>query len=110
MKKALILFSGTRSFEKVFTNKKALETLNSIVHPAVREDFKEWVKIQNSPYVIQENPLIFENKNESHFDFVISVVADEEIRIKKRKALKCLVSQGNRDWFSILKVTLLHES
>lgn len=69
--------------EKVFTNKTELSKLNAIVHPAVREDFKEWVENQDCPYVIQENPLIFENQNEDHFDAVISVVADEEIRIQR---------------------------
>ena len=69
--------------EKVFTNKKQLAKLNAIVHPAVRKDFTEWLELQHSPYVIQENPLLFENHNEDHFDFVISVVAEEEVRIKR---------------------------
>ena len=47
---------------KVFTNRAQLEKLNSIVHPAVRNDFNVWMESQNSPYVIQENPLIFENQ------------------------------------------------
>ncbi|MCA0931484.1 dephospho-CoA kinase [Lutimonas saemankumensis] len=68
---------------KVFKNRKELDKLNAIVHPAVRRDFKEWIEKQNGPYVIQENPLIFESQNENQFDAVISVVADKEIRIKR---------------------------
>ncbi|WKK67223.1 dephospho-CoA kinase [Lutimonas zeaxanthinifaciens] len=68
---------------KVFTNRTELDKLNSLVHPAVRKDFDKWMENQNSPYVIQENPLIFENENEDHFDVVISVIADEEIRIER---------------------------
>lgn len=69
--------------EKVFTDKVRLEKLNALVHPAVRDDFESWVNIQKSKYVIQENPLIFENQNEDKFDVVISVVADKELRIQR---------------------------
>lgn len=69
--------------EKVFTDKARLEKLNALVHPAVRDDFESWVNIQKSKYVIQENPLIFENQNEDKFDVVISVVADKELRIQR---------------------------
>ena len=69
--------------QRVFSNTEKLKSLNEIVHPAVKEDFKFWVIRQKSPYVIQENPLIFENQDVNNFDAIISVVADEELRIQR---------------------------
>lgn len=70
-----------RMAEIVFKNKAALEALNSIVHPAVRDDFQEWTKVQNTPYVIEEAAILFEVKQEKYFDKIITVTADEEVRI-----------------------------
>lgn len=67
----------------VFGNKKELLKLNSIVHPAVKVHFKEWIEKQNATYVIQENPLIFENQNQDDFDQIILVTAPLEERINR---------------------------
>jgi dephospho-CoA kinase len=69
----------------VFENKSKLEQLNSIVHPAVRKDFKEWVKTQKHPYIIYESALIFEQNQQDNFDEIILVTAPEELRIKRVK-------------------------
>jgi dephospho-CoA kinase len=39
--------------EKVFKNKNLLNDLNAIVHPAVRDDFKTWYKMQDAPYFLK---------------------------------------------------------
>jgi len=74
-----------RSFvaEKVFNDKKLLEELNSIVHPAVRKHFKSWVKEQTASYVIQEAAIIFEQESQDFYDKIVLVTAPEEERIAR---------------------------
>ncbi|MEO9893057.1 dephospho-CoA kinase [Aurantibacter sp.] len=74
-----------RSFiaEKVFNNRELLQKLNSIVHPAVREHFKDWTTKQESSYVIQEAAIIFEQNNQDFYDKVILVTAPKAVRIER---------------------------
>lgn len=74
-----------RSFiaEIVFKNKEKLQRLNALVHPAVKKHFENWVHLQVTPYVIQENPLIFEKKAKDDFDMVITVTAPIDVRIER---------------------------
>ena len=69
--------------DRVFKDKNLLDQLNAIVHPAVRNHFNSWMDNQNSTYVIQENPLIFEKQQEAEFDYIITVTAPVEIRISR---------------------------
>ncbi|MGI9532870.1 dephospho-CoA kinase [Lutimonas sp.] len=69
--------------EIVFNNRDALVKLNKIVHPEVRKDFEEWTSKQEAAYVIQENPLIFENNSQKDFDLVITVTAPKFQRIQR---------------------------
>lgn len=69
--------------KKVFEDAHLLEKLNKIVHPAVREHFLDWSKKQESPYVIQESALIFENENQDLYDAIILVTAPIKIRVKR---------------------------
>jgi len=69
----------------VFNDSKKLKTLNSLVHPAVREDFNIWLSYQNSDYVVYESALIFEQNQEDNFDYIILVTAPKKIRIKRVK-------------------------
>lgn len=69
--------------EQVFTNRDLLANLNAIVHPAVKKDFKKWVNKQESPYVIQETALLFENNAKEFYDKTILVVAPKELRIER---------------------------
>lgn len=68
---------------KVFKDIELLEKLNEIVHPAVGKHFMEWVNRQNSPYVIQETALIFENNAQDKYDCTILVTAPIEARIQR---------------------------
>jgi len=67
----------------VFQNPNKLKQLNALVHPAVRKDFKEWIKEQNHPYIIYESALIFEHNQQNNFDFLILVTLAEQDRIKR---------------------------
>ena len=68
---------------KVFKDPNLLERLNGIVHPAVREHFIEWAKRKETPYVIQETALIFENDAQDKYDYTILVTAPVETRIQR---------------------------
>ncbi|MCK0136725.1 dephospho-CoA kinase [Arenibacter sp. S6351L] len=67
----------------VFKDKKLLQGLNNIVHPAVRRHFKSWCKRQNAPYVIQEAAIIFENGTKELYDKIILVTSPRDIRIQR---------------------------
>ena len=66
----------------VFKDKSKLSALNNIVHPAVFNDFDQWVSEQSgAPYILKEAALIFESGSFKHLDKVINVSAPEEMRI-----------------------------
>lgn len=69
--------------EIVFKDRQKLKALNELVHPEVRHHFFSWVDQQQFPYVIQENPLIYEQGQQDVFDMVIVVDSDQETRVKR---------------------------
>jgi len=69
--------------KQVFGNSGLLEKLSKIVHPAVREHFLKWAQQQDSPYVIQESALIFENGNEDVYDAIVLITAPVDIRVRR---------------------------
>jgi len=71
--------------EQIFRDDSKRIAMNNLVHPAVRADFKNWVKQQKSPLLFQESALLFETGNYRSFDAVILVSAPEEIRMKRVK-------------------------
>lgn len=68
---------------KIFNNESLLQQMNAIVHPKVGKHFKKWAEKQNAPYVIKEAAILFENSSYLHCDFVITVIVEENIRIKR---------------------------
>ncbi|MBN2598553.1 dephospho-CoA kinase [Labilibaculum sp.] len=70
--------------EIIFNDSEALKDINSIVHPAVRNDFIRWCEqYSKKPYVIQESAIIFDSGLYKSFDKIITVAAEEEIRIQR---------------------------
>ncbi len=67
----------------VFNNKKQLEKLNNIVHPAVADDYYSWHDAQRYYYTIQESAIIFESNFPERFDKIITVTAPDDIRIHR---------------------------
>jgi len=68
----------------VFTNKKELEVLNKIMHPAVERDFVEWVRRQKRcKYVMKEAAILFESGANKLMDEVIVVTAPVNVRIER---------------------------
>lgn len=68
---------------KIFNDKTLLAKMNAIVHPKVASHFKRWLKKQDAPYIIKEAAIIFENNLEHQYDYIITVVADEQLRIAR---------------------------
>lgn len=67
----------------VFNNKEKLQKINAIVHPEVDKHFKNWVIDQKGDFIIQENAILFENKKQDNFDYIITVTAPKNIRIER---------------------------
>ena len=70
----------------VFNNTDKLTQLNTIVHKAVRSDFKEWSNNQITKLIVFESALILNKYWIDFFDLLIFVQADEAIRINRIKA------------------------
>lgn len=71
---------------KIFNNKDALRTVNSIVHPAVRKLFLKWAREKETallPYVVEEAAILFESGAYKDLDLNILVYAPEKLRIKR---------------------------
>ncbi len=67
----------------IFNDRSKLQTINQIVHPAVKRDFLKWAERQQSPYVIKESALLFESKQFTDLDFIVTVWAPLELRIQR---------------------------
>ncbi|WP_313599383.1 dephospho-CoA kinase [Epilithonimonas vandammei] len=69
--------------EKVFNDSDLLEQLNHLIHPAVRIDFENWVKKQNSRFVFKETALLFELQLHKDCYKSLLVTADDNLRMKR---------------------------
>jgi dephospho-CoA kinase len=67
----------------VFTDKKKLEFLNSLVHPVTIADAEAWISAQTTSYVIREAALLFESGANKGLDFTIGVSAPLPLRIQR---------------------------
>jgi dephospho-CoA kinase len=64
----------------VFQNEELLRKLNQIVHPRVRQDFEDWVLLQNAPFVLKEAAIMSRNAG---LDKIIVVYSPKNLRIKR---------------------------
>jgi dephospho-CoA kinase len=69
--------------ERVFKDSKALNDLNNLVHPIVRQDYIEWVNQQSQDVVAYESAIVLEHGNEGKFDAVILVSCPEKLRLER---------------------------
>lgn len=71
--------------EKVFGIDDLLQSLNAIIHPAVKRAFFDWKKKLPSKtnYCIREAAILFESGSHADCDKVICVVAEDELRIRR---------------------------
>jgi dephospho-CoA kinase len=80
----------------VFQNEELLKKLNQIVHPRVRQDFEDWVLVQNAPFVVKEAAIMSRNAG---LDKIIVVESPKVLRIKR-----LLKRDAHRDSSEIEKV------
>lgn len=70
--------------EIVFKDSTKLAILNSIIHPAVREDGRKWQdQYSQHPYILKEAALLFESGSYRDLDKIIFVSAPESIRVQR---------------------------
>lgn len=66
----------------MFGNAEKVALINSIVHPVVRADFKEWVR-RGGAVVAVESAILFEAGMEADVDAVWVVYAPENVRLQR---------------------------
>lgn len=70
--------------EIVFNNAENLQKLNSIIHPAVRVHFINWLKKHSDePFVFKEAAILFESGSYKDCDKIITVEVPEDIRLQR---------------------------
>lgn len=68
----------------VFDDPTLLQRLNSIIHPAVKKHFEQWLmQHQSAKFIIKEAAILFESGSYQYCDKIICVVAPEQIRIQR---------------------------
>lgn len=97
--------------EIVFKDKTMLQQLNAIVHPEVRKHFQQWVKKQKSPYVIQENAILFETRTAENYDFTILITAEKDVKLSRiqqrdNSSIEEIEARMNNQWSDEKKVLL----
>ena len=68
---------------KIFSDTQTLQQLNAIIHPAVIDTFKDFVKKNPNKLIIKETALLFEAHLEKEVDKIIVVAADDELRVNR---------------------------
>lgn len=68
----------------VFNDKKRLDQLNAIVHPAVLKHFDSWSELNSlSPYILKEAAILFESGSYKNLNKIITVSSSIETRINR---------------------------
>ena len=95
LKENIIAVFGEKSYQDNILNRKyisslvfkepeLLKSLNNIVHPAVKEHFRNFIASQKENIlIIYENAILFETNGDLICNIIISVNAPEDTRIKR---------------------------
>ncbi|MDO4191238.1 MAG: dephospho-CoA kinase [Bacteroidales bacterium] len=67
----------------VFGHNDRIETVNAIVHPAVKRDFLQWAKQQPSSVVFIESAILFESHFNNFMNHMVVVTAPYELRLQR---------------------------
>ncbi len=68
----------------LFKDANLKKQVESVIHPAVNKAYQDFcATYQSRVYTINEMALLFEKGREADFDYIISVIADEETRINR---------------------------
>ena len=69
----------------IFSDKNQLRFINQLIHPLVTKEFKKWVLLQNTAYVIKEYALLFQSDSNRKLDKIILVQSPLDLRIQRVK-------------------------
>lgn len=67
----------------VFKDNEKLKALNLLVHPKVKEHFKDFIKKSSSDLIIYEAAILFESGGNELCDFIITVTANFKDRVQR---------------------------
>jgi dephospho-CoA kinase len=69
----------------IFTDKDKLKQVNELVTPYVKKSFDSFCDKNKESHqiVMLESAILFENKHESNFDYIVTVTASENTRLKR---------------------------
>ena len=98
--------------DQIFSSPDLRETINSIIHPVVRNDFDQWLEnLSSHSLVFNEAAILFETKSYKRFDETILVYAPLEIKIQRlisrdRVSQEEITAKMNAQWSDTKKITL----
>jgi dephospho-CoA kinase len=98
--------------ELVFNDTSALDKLNKLIHPLVKEDFDGWLcDYTTFPYVIHEAAILFESGFNKDFEKIVAVDAPLELcisRVIKRDGVSRgqVIKRMQNQWESAKKASL----
>lgn len=68
----------------IFGNPENMAKVNAIIHPRVKEDFRQWADAHASKdFCILESAILFESGFDSEVDYTVCVDAPSELRISR---------------------------
>ena len=97
---------------QIFSSPDLRETINSIIHPVVRNDFEQWLEnLSSHSLVFNESAILFETKSYKRFDETILVYAPLEIKIQRlisrdRVSQEEITAKMNAQWKDKKKMAL----
>ena len=68
---------------KIFNSPNKLKKINELVHKQVKINFKKWVELQSSKYVLKESAILFEHNYDIDVDLSVLVIAPLKVRIER---------------------------
>ena len=68
----------------IFSDSENMAKVNAVIHPRVRDDFRQWAdKYRSKDFCIMESAILFESGFDSEVDFKVCVDAPLELRIQR---------------------------
>ncbi len=85
--KDIYIYEGMINRKKLatvmFQDTKAMEFVNTIVHPSVMKEYNNWCKKQCTPYIIFETAILFESGISKSVDTIIAVSSPLPLRLNR---------------------------
>ncbi|MDQ6974731.1 MAG: dephospho-CoA kinase [Mariprofundaceae bacterium] len=84
--------------QKAFSDSKAMDQLNRILHPVILAKENIWVAQQSAPYVMIEASVLLESAGEARMDAVVVVLA--KLALRRQRVLR----RGHQDAAAFEKI------